>query len=88
MPNDFYAMCTGYRAPERYFTIGNLYKVTDHSITNDHGYTYYDRKMEQASDPDKWYLADWYEFEIIEEHSVPDQLEISIDDILGITASR
>ena len=84
----FWVRCVGYtQSFEHFFTIGKEYEVNDGHIINDSGHKYsQDRRMTINSDPSTWYLADWYEFEIVDVFTMPDHLEISIDDILlGIT---
>ena len=81
----FWVRCIGYKQNfEKFFTIGAEYEVCDGVIVSDKGYQYsQDVNMKPNSDPQTWYLAAWYEFEIINDVIIPIHLDICIDDMLG-----
>ena len=53
-------VCTGYKTPERYFTIGKVYEWEDNKLTSDDGYTF--TSMVDGTDPALWALSDFYTF--------------------------
>ena len=85
----FRVRCIGYtQNHERYFTIGKEYEVRDGRITSDTGFEYRsDPLMTKNSNPNDWLLADWYQFEIVDDDVVPAYLEVTFEDILTGGAS-
>ncbi len=83
----FWIRCVGYtQRRESYFTIGKEYEVSSGGrVTNDRGYTYNDPRMKPDSDPARWYLSAWYEFEIVYDVAMPEHLELSFEDVMGYT---
>lgn len=63
--------CVGYKTGERYFTCGKIYEWSEDSFVNDRGYDYNAGlyKAAKGTDPKKWELSYWYEFEVVERES-------------------
>ncbi len=59
-PKTFKVVCTGYKKAERFFTIGKIYTWDNGSLKSDSDHTY--TSMVIGTDPDKWWLSDWYTF--------------------------
>ena len=83
--SSFWIRCVGYnQSTEAYFTIGKEYEVRGGRVTNDNGYTYTNYEMKPGSDPASWFLYRWYKFEIVDDATVPDHLDISFEEALGL----
>lgn len=55
--------CTEQKRGEKYFAIGKIYEWEDDILINDNGYAYSSSVM--GTDPSKWDLSKWYEFEVV-----------------------
>ena len=58
--------CTGYKKGEMCFTIGNVYELENNTMKSDYGFIYNDF-MVCGTDPDKWFLSNWYSFEVVKD---------------------
>ena len=60
VPQTFDVVCVEYKRPEKFFTIGKIYKWENGTLTTDDGFTY--DTMVSGADPDKWELSNYYKF--------------------------
>ena len=60
--------CTGYKQPEKFFTIGKVYTWENNKLTNDRGFTY--GNMVEGPDPEKWSLSKYYHFEVVDTQKI------------------
>ena len=57
--------CTAYKAEEKFFTVGKVYEWIDGKLKEDNGFSY--THMVKGTDPKKWELSKYYEFELVNE---------------------
>ena len=85
--------CVGYNTShERYFTVGKTYEWCDGNLTSDVGHTYTkDCGADvRGTDPSKWGLRRWYEFEVVDDDQTidTDAFEISFDSLMNGVSRR
>lgn len=56
----------GLQKEERFFTVGNVYEWKNDKMKSDRGFIY-DYFMVGGTDPDKWWLSEWYSFEVVKD---------------------